>query len=73
MNLGDKIMLELPESYGRSIGENRVDKVNSGEYIIAGILHSLNKNGIYNMVVTLVRNGINSPITKSNPVQLEKI
>jgi len=72
ISLGDKIYLEVPDSVGRILNKSGTDKVNSGEYIIGGIMHNLNKGGIYNMVLTLFRNGLNDSDVKDKILELEE-
>jgi hypothetical protein len=71
IQIGDKVNLILPSTKGRIIGQSNVDDINSGEYIIGGILHNLNPNGMYNMVLTLFRNGMNPSENKKINNRLE--
>jgi len=66
ISIGDKVKMLLPSTLQRIQGSDGVDDINSGEYIVGGILHNLNPNGFYNMVLTLFRNGINTPRKEIN-------
>lgn len=58
--LGDKINMIIYDNTSRALGKPpSIDKVNSGEYIIGGIFHNFKKDGMYNMCLTLFRNGMN--------------
>lgn len=60
--IGDKINMIIFDNVSRiSNGAPNIDKVNSGEYLVGGIMHEFKNEGLYNMVVTLFRNGINKP------------
>jgi hypothetical protein len=49
-----------------------IDKVNSGDYIIGGITHSIAKDGMYNMILVIFRNGINEPDKSTIKIDLVK-
>ncbi len=60
LKLGDKINLLVYDNLTRmKTGTPNIDKVNSGEYIVGGISHDIKKDGLYVMVLTLFRGGIN--------------
>ena len=60
VNVGDKIDLLIYDNLGRLLnGTPNVDAVNSGEYLIGGISHDIKKDGLYSMILTLFRNGVN--------------
>lgn len=50
-----------------------IDKVNSGDYIIGGITHSITKDGMYSMILVIFRNGINEPDKSPYNINLVKI
>lgn len=60
LKLMDVINVVIPDVIkSKMTGKQEVDKVNSGLYLVAGIMHDLQKDGFYSMVVTLIRNGVN--------------
>lgn len=61
LELGDLIEVVIPDTTTEKItGTPGVDKVNSGLYIVGGIMHDIQKDGFYSLVLTLFRNGVNS-------------
>lgn len=60
--VGDKIDMIIFDNLSKMAnGIPNIDKANSGEYLVGGIMHEFKNEGLYNMVVTLFRNGINKP------------
>ena len=55
VELFDKVFVNVPTSDGYSL-----DGVNSGEYLICGIINSASKEGLYQMTLIMSRNGINA-------------
>lgn len=69
--IGDKINMIIYDSISREFGQKPViDKVNSGEYIVGGILHNFKKDGLYSMILTLFRNGMNDSDFKEKTFEL---
>lgn len=72
IQIGDKVEMNIPSSETRMAGDaDKADKVNSGTYIVGSILHDFNKEGVYNMVLVLFRNGINDSDTPNILMELE--
>lgn len=62
LKLGDIVNMIIFDNVSKIInGVPSIDKANSGNYIVGGIMHDFKNEGLYNMVVTLFRNGINKP------------
>lgn len=60
LKLMDIINVVIPDIVKSKLtGNPEVDRVNSGLYIVGGIMHDIQKDGFYSMVVTLFRNGVN--------------
>ena len=60
VNLGDIIDIVIPDSTSQNLnGVKSVDVVNSGKYLVGGIMQDIRKDGYYGMVLTLFRNGVN--------------
>ena len=60
VNLGDIIDIVIPDSTSQNLnGAKSVDVVNSGKYLVGGIMQDIRKDGYYSMVLTLFRNGVN--------------
>jgi hypothetical protein len=57
LNLFDKIDMIIMAQDGISINE-----VLSGQYIVGGLIQHFSKNGVYNTVAILFRNGIDKPV-----------
>lgn len=73
VNLFDKITLNIPDAVGQIVnGKPLLDKVHSGDYIVGGILHDIRKDGMYSMILTLFRNGINSSDVKDVKIDLQE-
>lgn len=73
LRLFDKVTVQFPDSMAKQ--NNQVpllDKTNSGDYIIGGITHSIIKDGTYNMILVLFRNGINEPEKTLKEIKLVK-
>lgn len=61
VKLFDKLNVIIPDATSQQLDNTtRIDKVHSGEYIVGGILHDIQKNGLYSMILILFRNGVNS-------------
>jgi len=60
LKLMDIVNVIIPDIVSSKVsGNSSVDRVNSGLYIVGGIMHDIQKDGFYSMVVTLFRNGVN--------------
>jgi hypothetical protein len=55
IELFDKVIVNLPQQ-----DEEGIDAIHSGEYLIIGITHQISSEGLYYMLLTLGRNGINA-------------
>jgi hypothetical protein len=65
IQLGDIINVNIPDKLSSfSSNTQSIDKVNSGSYLVGGIMQDIKKDGQYAMVLTLFRNGVNSPDNK---------
>lgn len=71
VHLFDKINVSIPDALGQIVdGKPMLDKVHSGEYIVGGILHDIKKDGMYTMILTLFRNGVNDSDVKDKKFEL---
>jgi hypothetical protein len=62
IQLGDIINVNIPDTLTSNTENLKgVDKANSGFYLVGGITQDIKKDGHYVMILTLFRNGINSP------------
>lgn len=53
--LFDKVNLSIPSLFPENSGD--INEVISGEYLVGGIIHQINKNGLYSKMLSLHRNG----------------
>ena len=66
VKLFDKITMVIPSAkVSTAEGDNDINEVHSGEWIVGGILHQASAEGLYRMTLSLFRNGIN----KSNMME----
>ena len=63
------IEIELPETTEKGKIEGRVNKVQSGKYLVTNIVHDL-KTGEYNMTVTLKRNSSSISLDTEEEIKL---
>jgi hypothetical protein len=74
LNIGDLIEIVIPDNTTLlTTGTTGVDKVNSGLYLVGGIMHDIQKDGFYSMVVTLFRNGVNSSDLEDKTFEMLKV
>lgn len=66
VNLFDKVNLVLP-----SILDNKMSDPYSGLYLVCGITHSIVKNGIYQKMLSLHRNGMNNSVVRKDNILVE--
>ena len=60
IKLGDIVNVNIPSTISTYYDAlTNIDSVNSGKYMVGGIMISVQKDGYYNMVLTLFRNGVN--------------
>lgn len=69
LNVGMVIEIELPETTEKGKIEGRVNKVQSGKYLVTNIVHDL-KTGEYNMTVTLKRNSSSISLDTEEEIKL---
>ncbi len=67
LNVGMVIEIEIPETSIEGKIKEKVNKFQSGKYLITNIVHDL-KTGEYNMRVTLKRNSSSIDLDKENEV-----
>jgi len=60
LKLFDTVQLWLPTMMEI---DTKLDEVHSGQYVIGGILHEAQKNGLYSMILILYRNGLDIKTT----------
>lgn len=69
--IGDKVNMIIYDNVSKALGNSpNIDKVNSGDYIVGGILHNFKKDGLYNICLTLFRNGMNDSEIKTKTFEL---
>ena len=64
LQLFNKVFIGLPSGTG-----NLPNAVHSGYYLVTGITHQISKEGVYQMMVTLCRNGYNPNLSYQDEFQ----
>jgi hypothetical protein len=70
LNLFDIVTVAIPSSFN---AESPLNEVHSGEYIVGGIIHTIQRKALYNSVLILYRNGKNiNGFLKENEIRHSK-